>query len=157
MLLSWSYQASITVKIVAESGAVCPRRILARYHGRMSQTIAIAISNLIFQSRARAVALELGLDVAYADTPPTFAAALAQRPAIVVIDLKELNFDPIDAVTRSKVAGAAVLAFGPHTDAETLRAARAAGADLAVPRSRFKAELPELMRSLVSAPADAAG
>lgn len=115
----------------------------------MSQTVAIAVSNLIFQSRVRAAALELGLDVAYADTPSTFADAIGGAPAVVVVDLKELNLDPIDAVARAKAAGAAVLAFGPHTDAETLRAARSAGADLAVPRSRFKAELPELMRSLL--------
>ena len=122
----------------------------------MSQTIAITVSNLIFQSRVRAAALDLGLDVAYAHTPATFDAAIEHRPALVVVDLKELNLDPIDAVARAKAAGAAVLAFGPHTDAETLRAARTAGADLAVPRSRFKAELPDLLRSLASAAADAA-
>lgn len=115
----------------------------------MSQTIAITVSNLIFQSRVRASALELGLDVAYADTPSTFDAAIERRPAVVVVDLKELNLDPIDAIARAKGAGAAVLAFGPHTDAETLRAARSAGA-VAVPRSRFKAELPELLRDLVA-------
>ncbi len=115
----------------------------------MSQTIAITVSNLIFQSRVRAAASELGLDVAYADTPSTFAEALDRRPAVVVVDLKELNLDPIDAVARAKAAGAAVLAFGPHTDAETLRAARSAGA-VAVPRSRFKAELSELLRSVLS-------
>jgi len=115
----------------------------------MSQTIAITVSNLIFQSRVRAAASELGLDVAYADTPSAFAEALDRRPAVVVVDLKELNLDPIDAVARAKAAGAAVLAFGPHTDAETLRAARSAGA-VAVPRSRFKAELSELLRSVLS-------
>src|SRR5512140_1342577 len=113
----------------------------------MSQTIAITVSNLIFQSRVRAAAIDLGFDVVYADTPATFDAAIGRRPGLVVVDLKELNLDPIDAVARAKAAGAAVLAFGPHTDAETLRAARTAGADLAVPRSRFKAELPELLRS----------
>lgn len=117
----------------------------------MSKTIAITVSNLIFQSRVRAAAIDLGLDVTYADTPTTFADAMERLPAVVVVDLKELNLDPIDAIGRAKAAGAAVLAFGPHTDAETLRAARAAGADLAVPRSRFKAELTELLRSLVAA------
>ncbi|TAK58282.1 MAG: hypothetical protein EPO22_11045 [Dehalococcoidia bacterium] len=116
----------------------------------MNQTIAITVSNLIFQSRVRGAALELGLDVSYADTPSTFDEAMDRRPALVVVDLKELNLDPIDAIARAKAAGAAVLAFGPHTDAETLRAARSAGADLAVPRSRFKAELGELLRSLVA-------
>ena len=101
-------------------------------------------------SFVRAAAIELGLDVAYADTPATFAEALDRGPAVVVIDLKELNLDPIDAIARAKAARAAVLAFGPHTDAETLRAAGSAGADLAVPRSRFKAELGELLRSLAA-------
>jgi len=123
----------------------------------MSQTIAITVSNLIFQSRVRAAALELGLDVAYADTPATFDEAMGRRPALVVVDLKELNLDPIDAIARAKAAGAAVLAFGPHTDAETLRAARTAGPDLAVPRSRFKTELPDLLRSLVAPRADVGG
>jgi DNA-binding NarL/FixJ family response regulator len=123
----------------------------------MSQTIAITVSNLIFQSRVRSAALELGLEVAYADTAASFTEAMRRRPAVVVVDLKELNLDPIDAIARAKAAGAAVLAFGPHTDAETLRAARSAGADLAVPRSRFKAELTELLRSLAGARTDVGG
>lgn len=116
----------------------------------MNQTIAIAISNLIFQSRVQAAAIDLGLAVTYADTASTFQAALERQPAIVAVDLKELNFDPIDAIARAKTAGAAVLAFGPHTDAGTLRAARRAGADLAVPRSRLKDELSDLLRSLIA-------
>jgi len=126
------------------------------YHVDMNQTIAIAVSNLIFQSRVRAAALELGLDVAYADTPSTFAEAMERRPALVVVDLKELNLDPIDAIARAKAAGAAVLAFGPHTDAESLRAARSAGA-VAVPRSRFKAELPALLRELMASRSEVGG
>ena len=123
----------------------------------MSQTVAITVSNLIFQSRVRAAALELGFDVSYADTPSTFDEAMERRPALVVVDLKELNLDPIDAIARAKAAGAAVLAFGPHTDAETLRAARAARADLAVPRSRFKAELPALLRELMAKRSEVGG
>jgi len=122
----------------------------------MSQTVAIAVSNLIFQSRIRAAVLDLGLTVAYADTPSTLETAIAAAPALLVVDLQERNVDPLPAIASAKAAGAAVLAFGPHTNAEALRAARSAGADLAVPRSRFKAELPELLRSLTAAPANPA-
>ena len=122
----------------------------------MNRTVAIAVSELIFQSRIRAAAEGLGLSIAIADTPARAEAAIAARPALVVVDLQERNVDPLGVIETAKRAGAAVLAFGRHTDAKSLRAARAAGADAAVPRSQLKEELPELLRALTEAPADGA-
>ncbi len=42
--------------------------------------------------------------------------------------------------------GTPFVAFGSHVDAEALAAARAAGCDPVLPRSRFSAELPDLIR-----------
>jgi hypothetical protein len=39
---------------------------------------------------------------------------------------------------------------GPHVDAERLAQARAAGCSLALPRSKFSADLPELLRRCFS-------
>ncbi len=117
----------------------------------MSRTIAIAVSELIFQSRIRAAAQALGLGVAIADTPVAADAALAAGPALVVVDLQERNIDPLAVIEAAKRAGAAVLAFGRHTDVASLRAARAAGADTVVPRSQLAAELPALLASLLTA------
>ncbi|MGZ3385055.1 MAG: hypothetical protein ACXWNF_09120, partial [Isosphaeraceae bacterium] len=40
----------------------------------------------------------------------------------------------------------AFVAFGSHVDTEALAAARAAGCDPVMPRSKFSADLPELIR-----------
>jgi DNA-binding NarL/FixJ family response regulator len=117
-------------------------------HG-VNRIVVIAVSELIFQSRIRAAAEALGCAVAVADTPAAADAALAAGSALAVVDLQERNVDPIAVIAAAKHAGAAVLAFGRHTDAASLRAARAAGADTVVPRSQLAEELPELLRSLL--------
>ncbi|MBI5876136.1 MAG: hypothetical protein HZB53_00680 [Chloroflexi bacterium] len=53
-------------------------------------------------------------------------------------------------IAAAKAAGVPVLAFGAHVEAATLRAARQAGADLAVPNSQLAAELPALVSSLLN-------
>ncbi len=121
-----------------------------RYDHRMTQTIAIVVSDLMFQSRIDAAARSLGLAPRIADTDVSLAAALAAHPALAVIDLHERALDPAAAITGAKTAGARVLAFGRHTEPATLRAARDAGADIVVPRSQLAEELPELLRSLMT-------
>ena len=116
----------------------------------MTQTIAIVVSDLMFQSRIDAAARSLGLAPRIADTAVSLADALAARPAVAVIDLHERALDPTAAIIDAKAAGARVLAFGRHTEPATLRAARDAGADLVVPRSQLAEELPELLRSLMA-------
>jgi hypothetical protein len=54
---------------------------------------------------------------------------------VVVVDLAR-HADVLGEV-RSAAPGAFVVAFGPHVDDEALAAARAAGADVVLPRSRF--------------------
>ena len=45
------------------------------------------------------------------------------------------------------------VAFGPHVEADSLAAAKAAGCQVVLPRSKFTAELPELMQRYFSRPA----
>ncbi len=54
------------------------------------------------------------------------------------------------AIRTARAAGVPVLAFGRHTEAETLRAARHAGANKVVPNSQLVAELPQLVGELMS-------
>jgi DNA-binding NarL/FixJ family response regulator len=118
----------------------------------MTETIALAVSELIFQSRIRAAAEALGLAIAVADVPASLDAAIATRPAALVVDLQDRGIDPVAAIGAAKAAGLRVLAFGRHTDAASLRAARTAGADTVVPRSQLNAEMPALLRALVELP-----
>jgi len=118
----------------------------------MTETITVAVSELIFQSRIRAAAEALGLSIAVADAPASLDAAIAARPAALIVDLQDRSIDPVAAITAGKAAGLRVLAFGRHTDAASLRAARTAGADTVVPRSQLNAEMPALLSELVESP-----
>ena len=93
-------------------------------HAPTGQVVAL-VPDLMDQSRIRA-ALP---DVVFARDPAKTADA-----AVVVVDLARFA-DRIAAV-RGATAGR-IVAFGPHVDDAAFAAARAAGADVVVPRSQF--------------------
>ena len=72
------------------------------------------------------------------------------RPAAAIVDLHERNMPAIEAIERCAREGVRVLAFGRHTEPETLRAARKAGAVTVVPRSQLVEELPALLEALIA-------
>jgi DNA-binding NarL/FixJ family response regulator len=124
----------------------------------MPDVVVIVVSDLMFQPRIEAAVRALGMEPRVADAPASAADATAAAPALVVVDLHERALDALAVVGRAHAAGSRVLAFGRHTEPATLRAARDAGADLAVPRSQFVEELAPLIESLVRpAPATDAG
>ena len=54
---------------------------------------------------------------------------------VVIVDLARSGHDV--AAARAVAPSARIVGFGPHVDEEQAQAARAAGADLVLPRSRF--------------------
>lgn len=107
--------------------------------------------DLMFTSKVTGTATALGLrieTVGTLDSLQTRAAAV--HPRVVFIDLGCAEFAPqavmdrlIDAEPRP-----VVIAFGAHVDVARLEAAVAAGCDDAMPRSRFSATLPDLLRQI---------
>jgi CheY-like chemotaxis protein len=102
--------------------------------------------DLIFTSRVTGTAKALGLSVQSARS----AAALVELargapPRGVLIDLHNPGLD-LPALLRDLAAVCPqrprVIAYGSHVEAATLHAAREAGCDLVLPRSRFVEELP---------------
>jgi hypothetical protein len=64
---------------------------------------------------------------------------------LIVADLEVENPEALVGL------GVPVLGYYSHVDAETRKAAEAAGVDLVVPRSRMARELPQLVERLLSA------
>ena len=77
-------------------------------------------------------------------------AAFEEAPTLAVIDLHADGIDASRTIADANAAGIRVLAFGRHTDATALRAAREAGADRVVPRSQLVEELHELIAAMVA-------
>jgi CheY-like chemotaxis protein len=106
--------------------------------------------DLIFTSRITGTARDLGLSMKSARSPEALHA-LAQEhpPRCVILDLANPGLTITDTVRRLREGAAkpCIIAYGSHVDTATLRAARAAGCDLVLPRSKFVEELPRLLPS----------
>ncbi|MEX2247591.1 MAG: DNA-binding response regulator [Dehalococcoidia bacterium] len=115
----------------------------------MEPIVAVVVSDLMFQPRITEGLRAIGADARIADTAGSAEAALGEGLAAMVIDLHAEGIDAPALIARAKAAGARVLAFGRHTDAAALRAARQAGAEAVVARSQLVEELPALLRALL--------
>jgi CheY-like chemotaxis protein len=95
--------------------------------------------DLLFISRITGTARSLGLEIQSARTAADLLAkAQTHAPACVLIDLQNPGLDIAAVVRNLKTGGHPYLVgYGSHVDSATLKAARDAGCDLVLPRSKF--------------------
>jgi CheY-like chemotaxis protein len=109
--------------------------------------------DLIFTSKITGTARELGCRVLVAGNVSLARAMIEQhRPRVILVDLAAGDMvSPETLVAYQQLAGpeTQLVAFGSHVDTESLAAARAAGCVEVMPRSKFSAELPALIRRLL--------
>jgi DNA-binding NarL/FixJ family response regulator len=112
--------------------------------------------DLIFTSKIKGTAAELGYSIMVVGTSSQAHSMIeTYRPSVVLVDLNAAELvAPAALVDYQRIAGpdAWFIAFGSHVDAKSLDAARAAGCHVVLPRSRFAAELPQLLRRYFSQP-----
>jgi hypothetical protein len=106
--------------------------------------------DLIFTTKVRGTAEELGYQILVA-SEESLVMSLIERwhPRLVLVDLTAGAVAAPDAlIAYQNLAGpdAWFVAFGPHVEADALVAAKAAGCQVVMPRSKFSAELPDLLR-----------
>jgi hypothetical protein len=113
---------------------------------------------LIFTAKVKGTAGELGYQLLVSgDVGSARSVIAASRPRAVFIDLTAGAVAlPTAMIGYRELASRETwfVAFGPHVEAETLAAAKAAGCHLVLPRSRFAAELPAILKRCYSKPAN---
>jgi CheY-like chemotaxis protein len=118
----------------------------------------VLCDDLMFVSRITGTARGLGLALKSARSADALVPmATQQSPGGVIVDLANPGLDIAAFIGRLRETCAPmprVVAFGSHVDAATLKAARAAGCDLVLPRSQFVEQLPDALPSWLSPPAD---
>src|SRR2546427_8584662 len=101
--------------------------------------------DMLFISRITGTAKDQGLTVIPARNAELLQSLARQKqPACVLIDLANpgLRIDDLIKDLRQLVSPMPrIVAYGSHVDTSTLRAAREAGCDLVLPRSKFIEEL----------------
>ena len=104
--------------------------------------------DLIFTSKITGTARALGHQVIIAGNVALATAMMQQwRPRVVFVDLSAGDLVSPAAIVafRGIHPGTPFVAFGSHVETENLAAAKAAGCDPVLPRSRFSADLPALI------------
>jgi CheY-like chemotaxis protein len=102
--------------------------------------------DLIFTSRVAGTARDIGVTVKAARSAEALVALAREAPPrCVILDLANPGLAVADLLRRLRETCTPmprVVAYGPHVDAVALRAAREAGCDPVLPRSKFVEELP---------------
>jgi DNA-binding NarL/FixJ family response regulator len=104
-----------------------------------SEPVGLLLSDdLLFTSRITGTARALGLNIKAARTVEAMLALAARhQPRCVIVDLAAPGLVLADLFRQFGDDRPRVVAYGSHVDAESLRAARAAGCDPVMPRSQF--------------------
>ncbi len=116
----------------------------------MSERVGLLLCrDLFFTSKVTGTASALGVRMsAVGGWNGLFERMARERASLIVVDIGDSEFAHPErlAELRSRASsGEVIVAFGPHVDAESLTAARAAGFDAVLPRSRFSAELARIL------------
>jgi CheY-like chemotaxis protein len=98
--------------------------------------------DLMFTSRVAGTARTFGLEVKTARSADQLGNLIASAPPqCLLIDLQNPGLAIADLIKSLPQPRPFVVAYGSHVDNATLKAARDAGCDLVLPRSKFVEEL----------------
>lgn len=114
--------------------------------------VVLLAKDLIFETRIRATAASLGIDLKSGREAAQIQGLLGDgETAGLIVDL-ECGEEAVSviATARRKNRTMPIVAFGSHVQSDMLARAAAAGAGEVLPRSRFSMQLPTLLQGMVS-------
>ena len=112
----------------------------------MADVLAL-VDDLFFQSKLIETARRLGVTLKIAGTGDALVAAAAtQEHKLVLVDLNARQ-GALDAVTKLSGSGNAqpIIGFLSHVQVDLAEKALAAGCQSVLPRSKFTADLPQIL------------
>ncbi len=108
------------------------------------------VDDLMFASKIKAAAGQLGLTVSFARSSGAAMTAIRENsPSLVILDLNNPRTDPLGTVAAIKgdpaTSGIRTVGYVSHVATDVIDAARQAGVDEVMARSAFTARLPEIL------------
>ena len=120
-----------------------------------ARTILVVAQNLIFLPRVESAAVPFGIKVRLAATAEKFGELHRQADVLLVLVDLEGSRGAWAAVVGRLVASESrprIVAYGPHSDVETLDLARNAGCDQVLTKGQFSSTLHDLVRTAAAQP-----
>lgn len=116
----------------------------------MAKIVAV-VDDLFFGAKISETARQLGAELQLVRAADFSPARLANgSPALVIVDLNAGSANPVELVRQLKsdaeLGRLPVIGFLSHVQVDLQRAAQQAGCDEVMPRSKFSATLPEILR-----------
>jgi CheY-like chemotaxis protein len=110
------------------------------------------VDDLMFSSKIKTTAGQLGVAVAFARSSAAALAAMREHPpALVILDLNNPRTDPLGTVAAMKgdpaTASIRTVGYASHVQTDVIDAARQAGVDEVMARSAFTLRLAEILTS----------
>jgi PleD family two-component response regulator len=110
------------------------------------------VDDLMFASKIKTAASQLGVDVSFARSSAAALAAMKEHaPALVILDLNNPRTDPLGTVAAMKrdpvTASIRTVGYASHVQVDVIDAARQAGVDEVMARSAFTTKLAEILKS----------
>lgn len=112
--------------------------------------VLVAVDDLLFSSKIRATAKQVGVQLAFARTPEDILSqARSLKPSLIIFDIDSQKADPLTTVSALKhdpvLRDIPTTGFVSHVNTELIMAARRAGMDEVMARSAFAANLPQIL------------
>jgi PleD family two-component response regulator len=115
----------------------------------MAMILAV-VDDLMFTSKIRSAAGQMGVSVAFARSSQAALAEMQKgQPTLVIFDLNSPRTDPLGTVAAMKadpaLAGVPTIGFVSHVQTDLIEAARKGGVDEVMARSAFTERLPAIL------------
>ncbi|HXI31722.1 MAG TPA: response regulator [Vicinamibacterales bacterium] len=113
--------------------------------------ILAVLDDLMFTSKIKTTAGQLGVAVTFARSADAALAAMRQAaPSVVILDLNNARIDPLGIVASMKaepeLASIPTVGYVSHVQTDVIIAARQAGVGEVMARSAFTQQLAEILK-----------
>jgi CheY-like chemotaxis protein len=113
--------------------------------------ILAVLDDLLFSSKIKTTATQLGLTVAFARSADAALASMREkRPSVVIFDLDNPRTNPLGIVEAMKqdvgLSSIPTVGFASHVRTDVIAAARQSGVATVLPRSAFTAQLADILK-----------
>jgi PleD family two-component response regulator len=112
--------------------------------------VLAVVDDLLFMSKIKAAATQLGLKVLFARSAPAAVDQMRQaQPSLVILDLSNPRIDTLGIVSTMKadtsLSAIRTVGYASHTHTEMIDAAGRAGVNEVLTRGAFTQRLPEIL------------
>ena len=112
--------------------------------------ILAVLDDLMFTSKIKTTASQLGVTVAFARSADAALAEMRKSPpSLVILDLNNPRTNPLAIVAGMKaeagLASIPTIGYASHVQTDVIDAARQAGVDHVLARSAFTQQLPQIL------------